>query len=172
MFHREAAVAGQLRKQTHALLARAASSSSNSVPTSTAITPSPRRCAFFDRKPDGSLEILRPTESVTPPVGKSAKAFATLDRGPNYPYINAMSGFTQTGWPNVLKTENGQRRQIVYAHSLVYQETKHSRHMSSHNYLRIFWIAIRSPRGTLTWITIFPISKVPCLATPSILSLP
>lgn len=102
VFHREAAVAGQLRKQTHALLARAASSSSNSVPTSTTITPSPRRCAFFDRKPDGSLEILRPTESVTPPVVKFAKAFATLDRGPNYPYINAMSGFTQTGWPNVL----------------------------------------------------------------------
>ena len=106
VFHREAAVAGQLRKQTHALLARTASSSSSSAPTSTTITRPPRRCAFFDRKPDGSLEILRPTESVTPPVGKLSKAFATLDRGPNYPYINAMSGYTQTGWPNVL--ENGE----------------------------------------------------------------
>lgn len=33
------------------------------------------------------------------------KAFATLDRGPNYPYINVVSGYTQPDWPNVL--DNG-----------------------------------------------------------------
>ena len=33
------------------------------------------------------------------------KAFATLDRGSNYPYINAMSGYSHPGWPNVLDNE-------------------------------------------------------------------
>jgi hypothetical protein len=104
-FYREASHAGQLRKQVQALLQRSASSSSRSNSTGTAILRPPQRCAFFDRKPDGSLEILRPRESVEPPVGKLEKAFATLDRGPNYPFVNAMSGYTQPGWPNVLANE-------------------------------------------------------------------
>jgi len=104
-FYREASVAGQLRKQIHAFLERAASSSSSSSSAGTAVTRPPQRRAFFDRKPNGSPEILRPRESVEPPVGKLEKAFATLDRGPNYPYVNAMSGYTQPDWPNVLANE-------------------------------------------------------------------
>src|SRR6202012_2927537 len=33
------------------------------------------------------------------------KAFATLDRGPHYPYINVMSGYSHPGWPNILDND-------------------------------------------------------------------
>lgn len=33
------------------------------------------------------------------------KAFATLDRGPNYPYVNAMSGYTHPDHANVLDNQ-------------------------------------------------------------------
>lgn len=36
------------------------------------------------------------------PYNQDQKAFAFLDRGPEYPTINAMSGSTQPGWSNVL----------------------------------------------------------------------
>jgi hypothetical protein len=102
--YREVPTAGHYRKQIQALLKRTALPSSTSTPTVTTLPP--RRLAFFYRNPDGSLEIFRPRESVQPPVGKLQKAFATLDRGPSYPYINAMSGYTQAGWLNVL--DNGE----------------------------------------------------------------
>lgn len=94
-FYREAPDAGRCREKIRALFNRMA------PPPTVSITAS-RRHTFFDRKQDGSLEILRPRELVAPPVGQLQKAFATLDRGSNYPYVNAMSGFTQAGWPNVL----------------------------------------------------------------------
>lgn len=39
------------------------------------------------------------------PIGQRQKAFAQLDRGPKYPSVNAMSGYSHPRWPNVL--ENG-----------------------------------------------------------------
>lgn len=132
-FYREASDAGKLRTQVQGLLQLAASSGSSSSSTGIAITHQFRRRAFFDRKPDSSLEILRPRESVKPPVGKSNKEFATLDRGPNYPYVNAMSGYTQDDCPMYWTTKSGPRRQRSYAHFLVCQRTEHSHRMSSHN---------------------------------------
>jgi len=67
---------------------------------------SPQRYAFFNRKSDGNLELYRPQILLEPPVAlhgiQKQKAFATLDRGSCYPYINAMSGYSHPGWPNVL----------------------------------------------------------------------
>ncbi|KAK0955421.1 hypothetical protein LTR91_022862 [Friedmanniomyces endolithicus] len=62
------------------------------------------RRAFFNRRADGTLEVYRPQVLLQPPGRQDGlqKAFATLDRGPNYPYVNAMSGYTHAGWPNVL----------------------------------------------------------------------
>jgi hypothetical protein len=76
-----------------------------------------QRRAFFDRRPDGSLDIIRPQELVRPPHGQQQKAFATLDRGPNYPYVNAMSGYTHKGWPNVLdNAEWTNKAELLRAH--------------------------------------------------------
>ena len=68
-----------------------------------------QRRAFFSRTPGGKLEIYRPHILLEPPTGQHGlqlqKAFVTLDRGPNYPYVNAMSGYTHHSWPNVLDNE-------------------------------------------------------------------
>ena len=58
------------------------------------------RGAFFNQRSDGTLEIYRLHTLLESP--SEGKTFATLDRGPNYPYVNAMSGYSHHGWPNVL----------------------------------------------------------------------
>lgn len=101
------------------------------TPMSTASTAvPPRRRAFFDRKPNGKLDILRPQELVGPPGRQLQKAFATLDRGPNYPYVNAMSGYTQSGWPNVLDNEEWTTKaEVLRAHFKLPANTRLASHV-------------------------------------------
>ena len=56
------------------------------------------------RKPTGECAVYRLQTLLEPPAGPKGlrKAFATLDRGSNYPCIMAMSGYSHAGWPEVL----------------------------------------------------------------------
>lgn len=94
--YREPSDAGVRRKQIKALLNRLAPA------LSTRPGAEPRHRTFFYRNTDGTLEIYEPRTLLRPPKGGFQKAFATLNRGPSYPFINAMSGYTQHDWPNVL----------------------------------------------------------------------
>jgi hypothetical protein len=101
--YREAPDAGRRRRQIEELLRRL------TLPTSHRATSTSRKqgSAFFNRKNDGTIEVYRPQEVFQPPSKRDGrlqtqKAFATLDRGPEYPPINAMSGYSHPGWPNVL----------------------------------------------------------------------
>jgi hypothetical protein len=113
VLYREHPQAGRRRELIRAFLERVSvppTGSSGSVNV-------PQRRAFFDRRPDGSLDIIRPQELVQPPHGQQQKAFATLDRGPNYPYVNAMSGYSHKGWPNVLdNAEWTTKAEVLRAH--------------------------------------------------------
>ncbi|OKL58621.1 hypothetical protein UA08_05996 [Talaromyces atroroseus] len=64
--------------------------------------PSRRGLSFFQRTADGNLALYRPKTILLVPGGHPYKAFAELDRGPNYPLVTAMSGYTYPAWPNVL----------------------------------------------------------------------
>ncbi|KAK1048882.1 hypothetical protein LTR74_017423 [Friedmanniomyces endolithicus] len=101
VLYRESPDASMRREQIKNLLERL---SPRSTPSSLSIASTAQRRAFFDRKTDGTIEVYRPTVLLQPPGGQQGlqKAFATLDRGPNYPYVNAMSGYTHAGLPNVL----------------------------------------------------------------------
>ncbi|KAK1081895.1 hypothetical protein LTR48_007275, partial [Friedmanniomyces endolithicus] len=101
VLYREAPDAGMRREQIQSLLERL---SPRSMPSNTSIPSTAQRRAFFNRRADGTLEVYRPQVLLQPPGRQDGlqKAFATLDRGPNYPYVNAMSGYTHAGWPNVL----------------------------------------------------------------------
>ncbi|EMC98497.1 hypothetical protein BAUCODRAFT_428189 [Baudoinia panamericana UAMH 10762] len=96
--YREPADAVRQREQIKAVLDRL------TRPAVVSSGPALQRRAFFSRNLDGTLELYRPQVLLSPPGGQGGqyKAFATLDRGPSYPYINAMSGYTHAGWPNVL----------------------------------------------------------------------
>ena len=72
------------------------------VHSSEAEDPSRRGLSFFQRTADGNLALYRPQTILLVPDGQPYKAFAELDRGPNYPLVTAMSGYTFPGWPNVL----------------------------------------------------------------------
>ncbi|KAK5702453.1 hypothetical protein LTR17_022308 [Elasticomyces elasticus] len=104
VLYREAPDAGIRREQIWGLLERL---SPRSMPSMTSTPSTAQRRAFFNRGADGTLEVYRPQVLLQPPGGQDGlqKAFATLDRGPNYPYVNAMSGYTHAGWPNVLNNE-------------------------------------------------------------------
>ncbi|KAG9516558.1 hypothetical protein KCV07_g6716, partial [Aureobasidium melanogenum] len=102
--YREPADADTQRKQIQALLERLDPPLPNRPCTE------PCRRTFFHRNPDGTLEIYGPRTLLRPPYGGMQKAFATLDRGPNYPLVNVMSGYTHTGWPNVLNNAFGTNR--------------------------------------------------------------
>jgi len=101
--YREPADAGRQRRQIEALLQRF---SPLTAATTFSASSESRPRAFFDRQADGRLVVHRPRTLLEPPGGLSGpqgqKAFATLDRGPNYPPVNAMSGYSQAGWPNVI----------------------------------------------------------------------
>lgn len=130
--YRESPGAGREREQIQALLKRLTSSVVERAETEIA----PKRRAFFDRKHNGKLEVYRPQllELPTGPRGlQSQKAFATLDRGPNYPYVNAMSGYSHTGWPNVLAIQYGQTKRKTCAHCSTYQRTSRRQPMLSLN---------------------------------------
>ncbi|KAK3680942.1 hypothetical protein LTR37_021015 [Vermiconidia calcicola] len=98
--YREPAYASKQRRMIEALLKRFTAPSLERADALTA----PQRRAFFGRNSDGKLEVFRPQELLEPPRGpyKNQKAFATLDRGSTYPFINAMSGYSYPDWPNVL----------------------------------------------------------------------
>ncbi|KAK4972499.1 hypothetical protein LTR28_012586, partial [Elasticomyces elasticus] len=91
------------REQIAALLKRLTSSAPERAASAIAL----QRRAFFGRKPDGKVEVYRPQILLEPPTGPYGrqKAFVTLDRGSNYPYVNAMSGHSHPGWANVLGNE-------------------------------------------------------------------
>lgn len=106
-FYRESSDADEKRRQIAAWL-------NNLAPTaplegSDSWSAVGQRRAFFDRKPDGKLEVYRPHTLLSPPSDKLGpqvqKAFATLDRGLSYPYVNVMSGYSHPNWPNVLDNE-------------------------------------------------------------------
>jgi len=101
--YREAPDASRRREQIREMLKRLTSPNS-SKPSDSAISSLPQARAFFNRKADGTLEVYRPQVLLQPPFGQNGlqKAFATLDRGPSYPPVNAMSGYSHPGWPNVL----------------------------------------------------------------------
>lgn len=101
--YREVPDASRQRQLSHALLERLASTGTR--PSATEMAPTRR--AFFGRKPDGKLEVYRTESLLEPPGGPHGqqKAFATLNRGPDYPYINAMSGYSHPGWSNVLDND-------------------------------------------------------------------
>lgn len=94
--YREPSDADIRRKQIKALLDRLAPAFSKRPGAE------PRHRTFFYRNTDGTLEIWEARTLLRPPNGSLQKAFATLDRGPSYPFVNAMSGYTQRDWPNVL----------------------------------------------------------------------
>jgi hypothetical protein len=103
--YREAANADRQRRQIEEVLERLALPTSSH--TETPHSSRSQGSAFFNRKSDGTLEVYRPQILLEPPSGRDGrpqmqKAFATLDRGPNYAPINAMSGYTHPDWPNVL----------------------------------------------------------------------
>lgn len=52
--------------------------------------------------PTGEVDHYILQKTLIPPFGSSYKAFAVLDRGPSYDFVYAMSGYTQTGHPDVL----------------------------------------------------------------------
>jgi hypothetical protein len=64
--------------------------------------PSRRGSSFFQRTADGHFVLYRPRSFLLVPNGQPQKAFAELDRGPSYPLVTAMSGYTYSAWPNVL----------------------------------------------------------------------
>jgi hypothetical protein len=102
--YREAPDAGRRRRQIEELLRRLTLPTSSHPATSTSRA---QGSAFFNRKNDGTIEVYRPQALIQPLSGRDGqpqtqKAFATLDRGPEYPPINAMSGYSHPGWPNVL----------------------------------------------------------------------
>ena len=106
---REAPDADERRRQIEGLLKRLTLPTSSHPAISTS-TSRPQGSAFFNRKDDGTIEIYRPQVLLQPPSGRDGrlqtqKAFATLDRGPDYPPINAMSGYSHPGWPNVLDND-------------------------------------------------------------------
>ena len=76
--------------------------SNSQIPILRAPDYSRRGFSFFQRDADGNLVLYRPHSLLQVPNGQSQKAFAELDRGPNYPLVNAMSGYTYSAWPNVL----------------------------------------------------------------------
>jgi hypothetical protein len=98
--YREPCNAGRQREQIKALLERLMTPVSEQTETGI----EPHRRTFFERRNDGKVHIYRPQVLLEPPAGPYGrqKAFATLDRGPGYPFVNAMSGYSHTGWPNVL----------------------------------------------------------------------
>lgn len=98
--YRESPKSDRQREQIQALLGRLTSP----VPGPTKTGIEPQRRTFFERTDDGKIEIYRPQVLLKPPSGPYGrqKAFATLDRGPGYPFVNAMSGYSHHGWPNVL----------------------------------------------------------------------
>jgi hypothetical protein len=102
--YREAPDADRRRRQIEELLKRLTPSPSE---TSASTSSNPQGTACFNRNHDGTIEVYRPQMLLQPPLGRDGrlqtqKAFATLDRGPNYPFINAMSGYSHAGWTNVL----------------------------------------------------------------------
>jgi hypothetical protein len=104
-WYREAPDADERRRQIEGLLKRLTLPTSSHPEISSCS--SSHGSAFFNRKNDGTIEVYRPQVLIQPPSGRDGqpqtqKAFATLDRGPDYPPINAMSGYSHPGWPNVL----------------------------------------------------------------------
>lgn len=101
--YREPADAARQRRQIEALLQRLSPSTAAAKHN---VSNESRPRAFFDRQADGRLVVLWPRILLKPPGGpfgpQLQKAFATLDRGYNYPPVNAMSGYSQAGWPNVI----------------------------------------------------------------------
>ncbi|KAK4900163.1 hypothetical protein LTR49_027511 [Elasticomyces elasticus] len=106
--YREPSDSSKQREQISALLARLTSPALQRQ----TMAATPQRRAFFSRRPNGNLEIYRPQEFLELPPGPYSlqKAFATLDRGPDYPIVNAMSGFSHPGWPNVLDNQEWTRK--------------------------------------------------------------
>lgn len=103
--YREAPHADRRRQQIRGLLDWRTPTASS--PPNTWTSPRSQGQAFFKRNHDGTLEVYRPQEVLRPPPRQNGglqtqKAWATLDRGPNYPPINAMSGYSHPDWPNVL----------------------------------------------------------------------
>lgn len=98
--YREHPQAGRDREQIQALLSRLTSPVSKRTRTEKEI----QRRTFFERRDDGKIEIYRPQVLLQPPSGTYGhqKAFATLDRGSNYPFVDVMSGYSHHCWPNVL----------------------------------------------------------------------
>lgn len=60
------------------------------------------RAGFFHRTADGELLLFKSVTSLAVPFGQGQKAFASLDRGPQYPIVNSMSGYSHPTWPDVL----------------------------------------------------------------------
>jgi hypothetical protein len=110
-WYREAPDADERRRQIEGLLKRLTPPTSSHPATATATSTSRSQgSAFFNRKDDGTIEVYRPQVLLQPPSGRDGqpqiqKAFATLNRGPDYPPINAMSGYSHSGRPNVLDND-------------------------------------------------------------------
>lgn len=94
--YREPPNAGKQRKQIKALLERLTSPVRERENIGRALQ---QRRTFFGRKSNGDLEIYRPQQLLELPLESYGlqKAFATLNRGSNYSYVNAMSGYSHTG---------------------------------------------------------------------------
>jgi hypothetical protein len=65
----------------------------------------PQSRSFFIRDAEGQVLLYRAELRLCRPLNQSQKAYASLDRGHNYLVINAMSGYTQPRWPNVLDND-------------------------------------------------------------------
>ncbi|KAK5105707.1 hypothetical protein LTR62_002351 [Meristemomyces frigidus] len=61
--------------------------------------------SFFQRQPDGTMAVYRPVLEMAIPRGGATKAFAELNRGAAYPLVQAMSGYSHSGWTNVLNND-------------------------------------------------------------------
>ena len=98
-FYREPGDAATQRRRIEAHL-KNLSTRSSQIGDST--SSSSQRVSFFQRNADGHLELYRPQSLLEKPIGQQQKAFATLDRGDNYPLVNAMSGYPYVSWPNMI----------------------------------------------------------------------
>lgn len=97
--YRERPDADEKRLRIAALLRRQMGLSDDAKNAQTNIGTVP---GHFLKERDGSVAFYERVAVYDVPNGQQLKAFAQLDRGPRYPTVSAMSGYSHPDWPNVI----------------------------------------------------------------------
>ncbi|KAK5721284.1 hypothetical protein LTR17_014746 [Elasticomyces elasticus] len=79
---------------------------------------------FFQRLPNGHLALFKGTTLLEVPADKKEKAFATMDRGFEYPVVNAMSGYSNSGWNEVLDNSEWTEKALKFCRLIGHNTTK------------------------------------------------